>query len=133
MKLLKKLLFMSLISCSVVALNSCRHTAVPVGDGTVTYSDGSYSMNIEGNYNEVYEAALKAINENNGFVFVSKAIDSKHYKAKVKGATKIDSTSFSIDIKKLTNNISKATIKFGTFGDKQMSSTLMGQIQKNVK
>lgn len=133
MKILKKLLFVSLVSCSVVVLNSCVHTAVPVGDGTITYSDGSYSMNIEGNYNEVYEAALKAVKENNDFVLISQAIRRKNYSANIEGATKVDSTSFFIEINKLTNNTSKATIKFGTFGDQQMSSTLMDQIQKNVK
>ncbi|API87637.1 DUF3568 family protein [Francisella uliginis] len=133
MKLLKKLLLMSLISCSVIALNSCVHTAVPVGDGTVAYTDGNYSMNMQGNYKEVYEAALKAVKKNNDFVLISKTIDSKHYKAEVEGATKIDSTSFSVEITKVTNDVSKATIKFGTFGDQQMSSTLMDQIQKNVK
>ncbi|QIW10988.1 DUF3568 domain-containing protein [Francisella sp. LA112445] len=132
MNFLKKLFFVSLISCSLIALNSCILAAVAVGGGTVAYIDGNYSMNIQGNYKDVYTAALKAVNENNDFVLVSKTIDNVNNNADIEGATKIDSTSFSIEIEKLTNNASKVTIKFGTFGDQQMSSSLMDQIQANV-
>lgn len=103
-----------------------------VGGGTVAYIDGNYSMNIQGNYKDVYKAALKAVKENNDFVLVSKTIDNTNNNADIEGATKIDSTSFSIEIEKLTNNASKVTIKFGTLGNQQMSSTLMDQIQANV-
>ena len=132
MKLLKKLFFVSLFSCSLMALNSCILAAVAVGGGTVAYIDGNYSMNIQGNYKDVYKAVLKAVKENNDFVLVSKTIDGTNNNADIEGATKIDSTSFSIEIEKLTNNTSKVTIKFGTFGNQQMSSTLMDQIQANV-
>ncbi|MDE4994645.1 DUF3568 domain-containing protein, partial [Francisella tularensis subsp. holarctica] len=48
------------------------------------------------------------------------------------GATKIDSTSFCVKIERLTDQATKVTIKFGTFGDQSMSSTLMDQIQAAV-
>jgi hypothetical protein len=132
MNFLKKLFLISLVSCSVITLNSCIVAAVAVGGATVAYIDGNYSMNIQGNYKDVYAAALKAVNENNDFVLVSKTIDNTNNNADIEGATKIDSTSFSIEIEKLTKNALKVTIKFGTFGDQQMSSTLMDQIQANV-
>ena len=132
MKILKKVFFTTLLSCSVIALNSCILAAIAVGGGTVAYIDGNYSMNMEGNYKDVYTAALKAVKENNNFVLVSKTIDNKNNNADIEGATKIDSTSFSVEIKKLTKDASKVTIKFGTFGNQQMSSTLMDQIQANL-
>lgn len=133
MKLLnKKLFFILLALFSTVTLNSCILAAVAVGGGTVAYIDGNYSMNIQGNYKDVYNAALKAVNSNNDYVLVSKDIDSVNNNADIEGATKIDSTSFSIEIEELTSKASKVTIKFGTFGDQQMSSTLMDQIQANV-
>ncbi|MED7788847.1 DUF3568 domain-containing protein [Francisella sp. 19X1-34] len=132
MNLLRKLFFVAIIFCSLATLNSCILAAVAVGGATVAYVDGNYSMNIQGNYKDVYTAALKAVNENNDFVLVSKTINSTDNTADIEGATKIDSTSFSIEIEKLTKNASKVTIKFGTFGDQQMSSTLMDQIQANV-
>lgn len=132
MKLLKKIFFISVLSCSVIALNSCILAAIAVGGGTVAYIDENYSMNMEGNYKDVYAAALKAIKENNDFVLVSKTIDNTNNNADIEGATKIDSTSFSVEIKELTKDASKVTIKFGTFGNQQMSSTLMDQIQADL-
>ncbi|BCD92015.1 membrane protein [Francisella halioticida] len=132
MKLLKKCFFVLILSCSVIALNSCILAAVAVGGGTVAYLNGNYSMNIQGNYKDVYIASLKAVKENNDFVLVSKTIDSKNNNADIEGATKIDSTSFSVEIKKLTKYASKVTIKFSAFGNQQMSSTLMDKIQAKV-
>ncbi|AFJ44132.1 DUF3568 domain-containing protein [Francisella orientalis] len=132
MTIFRKLLIATIVSASALTLNSCIVAAVAVGGGTVAYVEGNYSMNIEGNYIAVYKAALKAVNDNNDFVLVSKEIDKANKSADIEGATKIDSTSFSIKIDSLTDKISKITIKFGTFGDQAMSSKLMDQIQANV-
>lgn len=132
MTFIKKAFFGLLICCSTVLLSSCIVAAIAVGGGTVAYIDGEYSMNIEGEYKQVYKAALEAVNDNNDFILVSKNIDSTNTKAEVEGATKVDSTSFSINIEKLTDNATKVTIKFGTFGDQALSSTLMDQIQAKV-
>lgn len=132
MAIFKKFLIAIIVSASALILNSCIVTAVAVGGGTVAYMKGNYSMNIEGNYIAVYKAALKAVNDNNDFVLVSKDIDKTNKSADIEGATKIDSTSFSIKIDNLTDKIAKVTIKFGTFGDQAMSSKLMDQIQANV-
>ncbi|MDE4988611.1 DUF3568 family protein, partial [Francisella tularensis] len=45
------------------------------------------------------------------------------------GASKFDSTSFRVKIERPTDQATKVTIQFGTFGDQAMSSTLMYQIQ----
>ncbi|APD51196.1 DUF3568 domain-containing protein [Francisella hispaniensis] len=132
MTFLKKALFAATISISALILNSCIVAAIAVGGGTVAYIDGNYSMNIEGNYKAVYKATLKAINDNNDFVLVSKDLDQTKQNADIEGATKIDSTSFSVKIERLTDQATKVTIKFGTFGDQAMSSTLMDQIQAAV-
>ncbi|AEE27105.1 DUF3568 domain-containing protein [Francisella hispaniensis] len=132
MTFLKKALFAATISISTLILNSCIVAAIAVGGGTVAYIDGNYSMNIEGNYKAVYKATLKAINDNNDFVLVSKDLDQTKQNADIEGATKIDSTSFSVKIERLTDQATKVTIKFGTFGDQAMSSTLMDQIQAAV-
>ncbi|APC92401.1 MULTISPECIES: DUF3568 domain-containing protein [Francisella] len=132
MTFLKKAFATVAISFSALILNSCIVAAVAVGGGTVAYIDGNYSMNIKGNYKTVYKAALKAIDDNNDFVLVSKSFDQTNQNADIEGATKIDSTSFSVKIERLTDQATKVTIKFGTFGDQAMSSTLMDQIQAVV-
>lgn len=132
MTFLKKAFIATIVSISALVLNSCIVAAIAVGGGTVAYIDGNYSMNIEGNYKAVYKATLKAINDNNDFVLVSKDLDQTKQNADIEGATKIDSTSFSVKIERLTDQATKVTIKFGTFGDQAMSSTLMDQIQAAV-
>ena len=89
-------------------------------------------MNVEAKYKETYMAALKAVNDNDDYVLVSKSLDPANNTAEIEGATKVDSTNLSIDIKELTDNASKVTVKFGRFGDQAMSSTLMDQIQSNL-
>lgn len=130
---LRKVLIATLLGASALSLSSCwLLVGAAVGGGTVAYIDGNYSMNIEGNYKAVYKATLKAINDNNDFVLVSKDLDQTKQNADIEGATKIDSTSFSVKIERLTDQATKVTIKFGTFGDQAMSSTLMDQIQAAV-
>lgn len=129
----KKTFLGLMISCSALMLSSCIMAAVTVGSGTKAYVNGIYSMNIEGDYKNVYKAALKAIKENKDFLLISKDIDSTAKNAELEGATKIDSTSFTVKIETLTDDVSKVTIKFGTFGDQALSSTLMDQIQANVQ
>ena len=132
MKTSKNIIFGLLLAASALTLNSCIIAALAVGGGTVAYIDGSYSMNLEGSYKDTYNAALKAVNDNNDYVLVSKSLDETNNTAMIEGATKVDSTDLSISIEKLTTNASKVTIKFGSFGDQAMSSTLMDQIQANL-
>ena len=132
MKSSKKIILSLLLATSALTLNSCILAALAVGGSTVAYIDGVYSMNMEGNYKDAYKAALKAVNDNSDFVLVSKNIDSTKNTAEIEGATKVDSTDFTINIQRLTDNASKITVKFGSFGDQAMSSTLMDQIQANL-
>mgnify|MGYP006087441045 CR=1 FL=1 len=132
MKSFKKIILSLLLGVFTLTLNSCIIAALAVGAGTVAYVNGEYSMNVEAKYKETYMAALKAVNDNDDYVLVSKSLDPANNTAEIEGATKVDSTNLSIDIKELTDNASKVTVKFGRFGDQAMSSTLMDQIQSNL-
>ena len=132
MKASKKIRLSLLLATSVLTLNSCIVAALAVGSGTVAYIDGVYSMNMGGSYKDAYKAALIAVNDNSDFVLVSKNIDPTSNSAKIEGATKVESTDFTLNIQRLTDNASKITVKFGRFGDQVMSSTLMDQIQANL-
>ena len=132
MKKSKNILFGLLLTISALTLNSCIVAALAVGGGTVAYIKGSYSMNVDGSYKDAYKAALKAVNDNDDYVLISKSIDLTNNTADIDSATKVDSTDVSIDIEKLTSNASKITIRFGSFGNQAMSSTLMDQIQANL-
>lgn len=132
MKMFKSIILSLSLGASTIMLNSCIIAALAVGGGTVAYIDGSYSMNVKGSYKDTYNAVLKTVNNSNDYVLVSKNLDPTNSTAEIEGATKIDSTNLSVNIEKLTSNASKVTIKFGSFGDQAMSSTLMDQIQANL-
>ncbi|ABK90586.1 DUF3568 domain-containing protein [Francisella tularensis subsp. novicida] len=128
---LRKVLIATLLGASALSLSSCwLLVGAAVGGGTAAYISGEYSMNMSGSVKDIYNATLKAVQSNDDFVITKKSITSVD--AVVDGSTKVDSTSFYVKIEKLTDNASKVTIKFGTFGDQAMSATLMDQIQKSV-
>ncbi|WP_150467854.1 DUF3568 domain-containing protein [Francisella sp. SYW-9] len=129
---IKKTLIAGLLAVSALSLNSCwLIVGAAAGAGTFAYVQGTYSMNIDGSIKDVYNAALEAVQNNNDYVITKKEITPTE--ATIEGNTKVDSTDFSIEVEKLTSNASKVSIKFGTFGDKTASATLMDQIQKNLK
>ncbi|MFV9973234.1 MAG: DUF3568 domain-containing protein [Francisella endosymbiont of Hyalomma asiaticum] len=125
---LKKVLIAVLLGTSALSLSSCwLLVGAAVGGGTAAYISGEYSMNMSGGLKDIYNATLKAIQSNDDFIITKKSITSMD--VVIDGSTKVDSTSFYVKIEKLTDNASKVTIKFGTFGDQTMSATLMDQIQ----
>ncbi|MED7820374.1 MULTISPECIES: DUF3568 family protein [unclassified Francisella] len=129
---IKKTLTALLLASSALSLSSCwLIVGAAAGAGTIAYIQGEYSMNMNGGLQDVYNAALEAVQSNNDYVLTKKAITPTD--ATIEGNTKVDSTDFTIKIEKLTSNASKVSIKFGTFGDKTASATLMDQIQKNAK
>ncbi|GMN89783.1 DUF3568 domain-containing protein [Francisella sciaenopsi] len=128
---LKKILTATLLATSALSLSSCwLIVAGAVGAGTVAYIDGKYSMNMDGSVKDIYNATLKAIQNNDNMVLTKQNLTP--IKADIRGKTKVDSTDFYVEIVKITDKASKVTIKFGTFGDQAMSATLMDQIQKNL-
>lgn len=128
---LKKTLLVLFLATAALSLNSCWIlVGAAVGAGTIAYVQGEYSMNVNGGVNDTYNAALKAVQDNDNFVLTKKTVTPDS--ATIEGATKTDSTDFSIDIEALTSKASKVSIKFGTFGDRAASEALMAQINKNL-
>ena len=129
---IKKTITALFLAISALSLSSCWIlVGGAVGGATIAYVQGKYSMNTDGSLKEVYNGALEAVQNNDNLVIAKKAITPAS--ATIKGSTKADATDFSIRIEKLTENASKVTIRFGTFGDRSASATLMDQIQKNSK
>jgi hypothetical protein len=136
MKILKRFLLIGIVLSSTLMLNSCLlllGTAVVagVGAGTVAYIQGTYTMNMDGSVVTVYNAAIKAVQDNDNLVMKIKTIKSSE--GSISGTTKIDNTDFKVEVKKLTNNSSEVSIKFGVFGDREASELLMKEIEKNAK
>ena len=134
MKIFKRVLLIGIVFTSTLMLNSCvlllGAAAVGVGAGTVAYIQGTYTMNMDGSVVTVYNAAIKAVQDDDNLVMKIKTIKSSE--GSISGTTKIDNTDFKVEVKKLTNNSSEVSIKFGVFGDREASELLMKKIEKNA-
>ncbi len=134
MRIFKRILLIGAVLSSALMLNSCvlllGAAAVGVGAGTVAYIQGTYTMNMDGSVVTVYNAAIKAVQDNDNLVMKMKTIKSSE--GSISGTTKIDNTDFKVEVKKLTNNSSEVSIKFGVFGDREASELLMKEIEKNA-
>ena len=129
---IKKIITASFLTVSALSLSSCwLLLGGAAGGATIAYVQGKYSMNMDGSIKEIYNRALEAVQNDDNLIITKKTITPTD--AIIKGNTKVDSTDFNISIEKLTENASKVTIKFGTFGDRTASATLMDEIQKNSK
>ncbi|AJC48421.1 DUF3568 family protein [Allofrancisella guangzhouensis] len=129
---LKNIIITPTVLILAFLLNSCWLAVGAIGGGTaIAYTEGKYSMNMEGGIKDIYNAAIQAVQSNDDFVLTKKQITPTE--ATIEGATKVNNTDFYINIEKLTDNASKVSIKFGTFGDRTASATLMDQIQKNAR
>jgi hypothetical protein len=129
---IKKIIIASFLVVSALSLSSCwLLLGGAAGGATIAYVQGKYSMNMDGNIKDVYNATIKAVQNDGDLVLTKKSITPTD--ASIEGSTKVDTTDFSVAVEKLTDNASKVTIKFGTFGDRTASATLMDQIQKNSK
>ncbi|MFT4693810.1 MAG: hypothetical protein ACI8TE_000708 [Francisella sp.] len=127
-----KIIIASFLVVSALSLSSCwLLLGGAAGGATIAYVQGKYSMNMDGNIKDVYNATIKAVQNDGDLVLTKKSITPTD--ASIEGSTKVDTTDFSVAVEKLTDNASKVTIKFGTFGDRTASATLMDQIQKNSK
>ena len=129
---IKKIITAIFLVISALSLSSCLLLlGGAAGGGTIAYVQGTYSMNMDGSIKEVYNASLEAVQNDDNLIITKKTITPTD--ATIKGNTKVDSTDFDITIEKLTKNASKVKIKFGTFGNRTASATLMDEIQKNIK
>ena len=132
----KKIILIPMLILACLSLNSCllllgTVAVAGVGAGTVAYIQGTYTMNMDGSVVTVYNAAIKSVQDNDNLVMKIKTI--KASEGSVSGTTKIDNTDFKVEVKKLTNNSSEVSIKFGVFGDRKASELLMKEIEKNSK
>jgi uncharacterized protein (DUF58 family) len=111
-------------------------TSAGVGAGTVAYVNGLYSRNVSADLTQAKNAAVAAV-KNDKLVFLKqKATGDDEYTVR---ASAPDSSSVlssdenvEITIQKLTDNASKISIRYGTFGDEKASRKLMKQIIQRI-
>jgi hypothetical protein len=127
---IKKIITSLFMFVLLLTLSGCFLAAVSVGDGTVNYIKGDYSMNVKSSQEDAYNATLKTLSDNNSYMLVSKQIDTNS--AEVEAVTKTKGPNISINIYKETTDVSRVVIRFGKLGNQEKSTRLMDQIQANI-
>lgn len=128
---IKKIITAAVLCVSAMSLSSCLLALGAVaGAGGFAYVEGKYTGNIDATVPQAYNAALKAVQTNDDYVLVSKKTSPTS--STINAATKSDQTDFYVQIDRLTDNASKVTIKFGTFGNQAQSVGLLNEIKKNI-
>lgn len=132
MKIVRKMLLAVAVVVSALSLNSCILAAAGAlavaGGASVAYVQGTYTMNMDGSIVDVYNAAIEAVQSDSNIVMERKVMQSSE--GSITGSTKNGGDDFSITVKKLTTNSTQVNIKFGTFGDRDASASLMDKINK---
>lgn len=98
------------------------------GAGTVAYIRGELEANVDGRFDAVASAANEAI----GDLKFAKINDSKDALTAIVVARTADDKRIEIKVTKVTDAVSKVTIRVGIFGDETISRTILDRIKSNL-
>ncbi len=127
----RQLQLVALLCCFLIGLSACsRKWAVigaavaAVGAGTYYYIKGDLKRNYEVSMDKAWQACVQAVEE------LKLTTESKEYDAFngiIKGKM-ADGKSFSINLKRLGENLTEVGVRIGTFGDRVRSEAIHDKI-----
>lgn len=127
----RQLQLVALLCCFLIGLSACsRKWAVigaavaAVGAGTYYYIKGDLKRNYEASMDKAWQTCVQAVEE------LKLTTESKEYDAFngiIKGKM-ADGKSFSINLKRLGENLTEVGVRIGTFGDRVRSEAIHDKI-----
>ncbi|ABK90252.1 DUF3568 family protein [Francisella tularensis subsp. novicida] len=133
MKGLKAKIYIIFLAAVLAVISGCAT------DKGTQYEDGYYITTLNYNFNTVYNATLQAIQNGQTFDYKGNPYDISVNKnngtdAEIVSASDSDSTdSLQVAMKKLPNNATRISIKYGSQGNSIRSSALIGIIEGNIR
>ncbi|UJS18033.1 MAG: DUF3568 domain-containing protein [Candidatus Jettenia sp.] len=126
----KNLLLIILLGIIVSSSSGCVALLVGggAGAGTIAYLKGDLRSLEEASLERVWEAAQKAIQELE-FVVTSKQKDIFSAKFTAHGA---QDKKVTVDLKKISDNLTEIKIRVGIFGDESLSRLLLERVRKHL-
>jgi len=122
---MKKIFLMLLLLALTMAIAGCE-AVMEVGAGTVAYVRGDFEAIKKESVEQLYDATLKALESLKIPVF-SKGQDA--LTAKIEGRT-VEDKKIVIKIEAQENDLSKLSIRIGTFGDQTQSGLIYKKINE---
>ncbi|MBK2356923.1 DUF3568 family protein [Francisella hispaniensis] len=133
MKGLKAKIYIIFLAVALAIISGCA------SDKGTQYEDGYYITTINYNFDTVYNATLQAIQNGQTFDYKGNPYDISVNKnngtdAEIDSASDSDPTdSLQVAMKKLPNNTTRISIKYGSEGNSIRSSALVGIIEGNIR
>jgi hypothetical protein len=130
----KKLAPLVLLCCLLIGLNACTRyvvagaVAAGAAAGTYFFVKGNLTRNYEAPVERVWKATLQSVEE------LKLATESKKHDAfggVIKGKM-ADGTSFTIELKRLSEKSTEIGVRVGTFGDRIKSEAIHDKILSNL-
>ncbi|APC91149.1 MULTISPECIES: DUF3568 family protein [Francisella] len=133
MKRLKAKIYVIFLALALVVISGCAC------DKGTQYEYGYYITTLNYNFKTVYKATLQAIQNGQTFDYKGNPYDISVNKndgtdAEIDSASDSDPTdSLQVAMKKLPNNATRISIKYGSQGNSIRSSALIGIIEGNIR
>ncbi len=127
----RRLQLIAVLCCFLIGLSACSKkwaiigaTAAAVGTGAYFYVKGDLKRNYEASMDKTWQATVKAVEE------LKLSIESQQNDAfggVIKGKM-ADGKGFTINVKRLGENMAEVGVRIGTFGDRVKSEAIHDKI-----
>ena len=131
----KRLQLVALLCCLLIGLSGCSRkwavigaAAAAVGTSAYFYVKGDLKRNYEAPIDKTWQAAVKSV-EDLGLSTESKQNDA--FNGVIKGKM-ADGKSFTINVKRLGDNLTEVGVRIGTFGDRERAEVIHDKILSNL-
>jgi hypothetical protein len=127
----RQLQLVALLCCFLIGLSACSRkwvvigaAAAAVGAGTYYYVRGDLKRNYEASMDKAWQAAVTAVEE---LKLTTESKEHDAFNGIIKGKM-ADGKSFSINLKRLGENLTEVGVRIGTFGDRVRSEAIHDKI-----
>lgn len=131
----RRLQLVALLCCFLIGLSGCSRkwavigaAAAAVGTSVYFYIKGDLKRNYEAPMDKTWQAAVKSV-EDLGLSTESKQNDA--FNGVIKGKM-ADGKSFTVNVKRLGENLTEVGVRVGTFGDRERSEAIHNKILSNL-
>ena len=131
----RRLQLIALLCCFLIGLSACsRKWAVigaavaAAGAGTYYYIKGDLKRSYEAPMDKTWDATVKSVEE---LKLTTESTEHDAFNGVIKGKM-ADGKSFSINVKRLGENMTEVGVRIGTFGDRARSEAIHDKIHSKL-
>ena len=131
----RRLQLVALLCCFLIGLSACSRkwavigaAAAAVGAGTYYYIKGDLKRNYEAPMDKTWEASVQVVEE---LKLTTESTQHDAFTGVIKGKM-ADGKSFTINMKRLGDNLTEVAVRIGTFGDRVRSETIHDKIHSKL-